>query len=83
MVQSQSIKSTVYGILRRQVDATYLDFKKAFDLVDNDILLEKLSLMGFVTVLLKIFISYLIDRKQYVKCKNYHSDPYFTKSGVR
>lgn len=67
----------------RQVDATYFDFKKAFDLVDNDILLEKLSLIGFTPGLLKLFASYLGDRKQYVKLGSYYqSDPYFTRSGV-
>lgn len=43
----------------RQVDAAYFDFKKAFDLVDNDILLEKMALFGFTPRLLEFFSSYL------------------------
>jgi hypothetical protein len=66
----------------RQVDATYFDFRKAFDLVDNDILLEKLAKIGFVPNLLKFFCSYLGDRRQFVKINGYESDCYFTRSGV-
>lgn len=34
-----------------QVDAAYIDFRKAFDLGDNDILLKILYLIGFATVI--------------------------------
>lgn len=66
----------------RQVDAAYFDFQKAFDLVDNDILLSKLSAFGFSPHLLKLFGSYLRDRRQYVQVSGYQSDEYFTRSGV-
>lgn len=42
-----------------QVDATYFDFKKAFYLVDNDKLLQKLAIIGLVPKLLQLFASYL------------------------
>lgn len=67
---------------RHQVDAVYLDFQKAFDRVDNDVLLKKLSRMGFVPRLLKLFADYLKDRKQFVRYGPYQSKPYHTRSGI-
>ncbi|XP_063540730.1 uncharacterized protein LOC134749640 [Cydia strobilella] len=66
----------------RQVDAAYFDFKKAFDLVDNDILLQKCSALGFTPHLLNFLSSYLRDRNQYVEWGGYSSRPFFTRSGV-
>ncbi|XP_061723662.1 uncharacterized protein LOC133529877 [Cydia pomonella] len=65
-----------------QVDVAYLDFRKAFDQVDNDILLEKLSAVGFDPSLLQLFASYLKDRKQFVRLGCFDSDLYPTRSGV-
>ncbi|CAK1551557.1 unnamed protein product [Leptosia nina] len=65
-----------------QVDAAYLDFKKAFDMVDNDILLKKFAEVGFTTHLLKLMTSLLTDRKQYVEYGGCKSKEYFTRSGV-
>jgi hypothetical protein len=65
-----------------QVDVAYFDFKKAFDLVDNDILLIKLAAVGFSPHLLQIFASYMTDRQQYVEYAGHVSDPYYTRSGV-
>lgn len=65
-----------------QVDAAFFDFKKAFDLVDNDILLRKLSGFGFSRDLLEFFASYLKDRRQFVQMAGYQSKEYFTRSGV-
>jgi hypothetical protein len=67
---------------KSQVDVIYLDFQKAFDRVDNDILLLKLGAMGFTPRLLKLFSSYLSGRKQYVKYGPYVSECYLTRSGV-
>ena len=50
----------------RQVDVLYLDFSKAFDLVDHAILLQKLQLHGINGSLLCWFDSYLNDRQQRV-----------------
>jgi hypothetical protein len=66
----------------RQVDAIYFDFKKAFDLVDNDVLLQKLCSLGFTTKLVSFFASYLGDRRQYVQMSSFRSSDYFTRSGV-
>lgn len=65
-----------------QVDSAYFDFQKAFDSVDNDILLSKFSAIGFTPHLLKFFASYLGDRKQYVEYAGYKSSSYYTFSGV-
>lgn len=65
-----------------QVDVVYLDFQKAFDRVDNDILLLKLGAMGFTPRLLKMFSNYLRERKQFVKYGPFISKPYQTLSGI-
>lgn len=65
-----------------QADAAYFDFRKAFDLVDNDMMLRKLASVGFTPHSLRFFASYLRDRRQYVEYEGHVSDPYFTRSGV-
>jgi len=50
-----------------QVDALYLDFSKAFDMVNHKILLGVLNKSGFGEPLLSWFGSYLSNRKQFVK----------------
>ncbi|XP_026330924.1 upstream stimulatory factor 2 [Hyposmocoma kahamanoa] len=47
-----------------QVDAAYFDLKKAFDVVDNDILLQKLAASGFTPKLLQFSASYLGSGEQ-------------------
>ena len=41
---------------------TYIDFKKAFDTVDHDILLKKVDLVGIRNLNHKWLISYLMNR---------------------
>lgn len=72
-------KSMDYGC---EVDVVYFDFRKAFDRVDNDILLGKLKTLGFAPRLLHLFSNYLRDRQQYVRYGSYVSQPYHTRSGV-
>ena len=45
----------------------FIDLSKAFDTVNHNILLNKLSLCGIKNNSLKWFSSYLSDRKQYVQ----------------
>ncbi|PZC70519.1 hypothetical protein B5X24_HaOG215757 [Helicoverpa armigera] len=67
---------------RKQVDVLYFDFRKAFDRVNNDILLTKLHAIGFCPNLLRLLADYLRDRQQYVRLGIYESGTYHTRSGV-
>ena len=46
------------------IGSVFLDFRKAFDLVDHEILLHKFSLYRFSTNTIQIFRSYLSNRQQ-------------------
>jgi hypothetical protein len=49
--------------------ALFVDFKKAFDYVNSDLLLLKLYCYGFSYDTIKLISNYFYDRKQMVKCK--------------
>ena len=53
----------------------FLDFKKAFDCVDHNILIKKLRHYGISDTPLKLFESYLSNRKQYTHYMNTNSLP--------
>jgi len=53
----------------------FLDIAKAFDCIDHNILLHKLSLYGIKNNELKLLKSYLSDRTQYCCVGNNTSDP--------
>lgn len=65
-----------------KVDVVYLDIRKAFDQIDNDVLLNKFNAFGFSPKLLKLFADYLRDRRQCVRLGCYNSLAYHTRSGV-
>ena len=52
----------------------FLDLKKAFDMVDHQILLSKLQAYGIRGLTLKWFTSYLEQRKQICMLNNFKSD---------
>ena len=52
------------------VGAIFLDLRKAFDLVDHEILLHKLKLYHFSEISLNLFESYLENSNQIVKIGN-------------
>lgn len=52
----------------------YLDLQKAFDTVDHEILLSKLSYYGIRGVMLSWIKNYLYNRKQYTVANNVASD---------
>lgn len=64
------------------VIAVFLDFKRAFETVDRNILLQKLSCMGLKDNVLSWFKSYLSNRQQRVKFKNCVSESLYVRHGV-
>ena len=60
----------------------FLDFQKAFDTVDHNILLDKLFNYGIRGIGLEWFKSYLSNRHQIVKYNNYESEPHKILCGV-
>lgn len=67
---------------RVQVDAVYTDFKKAFDKVDHEMLLNKISYNGIRGDLLRWFQSYITNRSQKVVINGYQSSSVLVTSGV-
>jgi ribonucleases P/MRP protein subunit RPP40 len=65
-----------------QVDCSYNDFAKAFDRVNHDVLLNKLSKIGFNSKLLVFFASYFKNRSQFVSYGLFKSNTFSTYSGV-
>ena len=65
-----------------QVDAVYLDFSKAFDRVDHNLLIAKLHQMGVSGSLLSWIGSYLQDRTQTLKLGTHESRAINVTSGV-
>ena len=60
----------------------YLDFKKNFDRVPHDILLQKIEMLGIGGNFLKIIASYSSNRKPYVKLNDFNSETVQVTSGV-
>ena len=62
--------------------ALYIDLSKAFDTLSFDIIIGKLRNYGVADVELRLLISYLTNRKQYVVYNNHESDITEIKAGV-
>ena len=62
--------------------SVFLDLSKAFDIIDNNILLHKLECYGVRGLALNWFQSYLTDRKQYVLYNNVQSQTLGITCGV-
>ena len=60
----------------------FIDLSKAFDTLDHEILLSKLSNYGIQNNALRLIKSYLSDRKQYVSVLNEISKPLPVEYGV-
>ena len=62
--------------------ALFLDFHKAFDLVDHSILIKKLSIYKFSSSAIQWFESYLNNRQQTIECDKAFTDFLNILSGV-
>ena len=62
---------------------TFLDYSKAFDTVDHNILLSKLHNMGIRGVCILLIRNYLQDRKQIVNVNRSKSQSVVTNFGVQ
>ncbi len=60
----------------------FIDFKKAFDIVDHQIMLKKLKLYRASESTLQWFKSYLTNRSQFVTIDGKQSRPQFVTHGV-
>ena len=65
-----------------QVDVIYTDFSKAFDVLDHNILLMKLSQLGAAPCVLELLRSYLHNRISYVYYNGFSSSEFLATSGV-
>ena len=72
----ETINKKIYTI------ALFIDLRKAFDLVDRNILIEKLRLYGIRGLANKFIKSYLENRKQFTSFDNYESELQNTTHGV-
>jgi len=72
----QTIESKKYGC------GVFIDLKKAFDTVNHQILLTKLEHYGVRNNALKLFKSYLSDRKQFVSLNGMISNTNIVTCGV-
>ena len=66
----------------KMVGVVLVDFKKAFDLVDHQILINKLEIYGIKDDALMWFDTYLTNRKQQVTINNSKSDFQHIPCGV-
>lgn len=65
-----------------QTDIIYTDFSKAFDSVNLELMMIKLEMYGFPTLLLNWLRSYMFDRCQQVLYNSVKSSPFIATSGV-
>ena len=81
LLELPDMVTKAFGI-NSQVDAIYLDLAKAFDTVDHNKLLNKLSYFGIKGTLLEWFASYLSGREHIILVNGNQSNPYKVTSGV-
>ena len=59
-----------------------MDYKKAFDLINHELLIAKRKAIGVNEDYLTLSIDYMRDRKQYVNIDRYHSSTRSINLGV-
>ena len=74
----------IYSALENdyEINVVFTDFSKAFDKVDQGILLQKLSKYGIGGKLLKLIHNYLNGRTQTVRVNSSYSSEFVVRSGV-
>ena len=65
-----------------QVDVIYIDFSKAFDKSDHKLLSLKLYNLGFRNRFQMWLVSFISNRRQYIKYKNFSSNYFTVTSGT-
>lgn len=65
-----------------QVDVVYTDFTKAFDTLNHDLILSKLSSLGAAPSVVQLILSYLSQRACYVTYNGFKSYEFTATSGV-
>ena len=60
----------------------FIDFRKAFDVIKDELLLRKLAVCGANTSAVSWFKSYLSERKQFIKLEKVTSDQLSIHQGV-
>ena len=68
--------------MKKDVISIFIDFKKAFDTVDHEILLYKLEYYGIQGLVNDFFRSYLTNRRQYTVINGVNSDLRTISCGV-
>ena len=66
----------------KATQAIFLDFSKAFDTINHQILLDKLPYYKFSANAIQLIKSYLTNRKQFVKIGSQKSKTSFVTLGV-
>jgi Reverse transcriptase (RNA-dependent DNA polymerase) len=66
----------------KEIIAVFLDFKRAFETIDRENMLEKLKIYGGDEKSIRWFRSYLSDRQQQVKIDDYISECHPTNIGL-
>ena len=75
-------KSKVSRDKGEEVGAFFTEFSKAFDCIDHNLVITKLSWYGVTPISLKLFFSYLSNRAQGVRINNSFSRKSEIKYGV-
>ena len=80
MLLKHSIETSLQS--KKRVYACFVDFKKAFDLIDRTALCERLQLLGIPTSLSKVIFDLLHDLQFHVKSNSSISPPFSSNNGV-
>jgi hypothetical protein len=66
----------------KQIDGVLIDFAKAFDRVDHEVLMNKISLLGLDRRVVIWINSFVTGRSQMVRVGEVYSDKFYATSGV-